>query len=181
MSRIGLKPIQIPDDVSVQIDRDHLKITGPKGELCTPVPRGITFVNEDGALRAERADDDKQTRALHGLARALAANAVHGVKDGYSIDLVIEGIGYRAKMEGSKLVLQVGLSHPVEFAVPEGLSIEVQDQTKIAVKGIDKQQVGEIAAQIRRVRPPDVYKGKGIRYADEVVHRKVGKAGVGAL
>lgn len=181
MSRIGLKPIQIPDDVSVKIEKDRLTIAGPKGELNTPVPRGISFTSEDGVLRAERADDNKQTRALHGLARALAANAVHGVREGYSIDLVIEGIGYRAKMAGNDLVLQVGFSHPVEFPVPEGLSVEVQDQTRIAVKGIDKQQVGEIAAQIRRIRPPDVYKGKGIRYADEVVHKKVGKAGVGAL
>lgn len=181
MSRIGLKPITIPDGVSVQIEKNHLKITGPKGELSTPVPRGITFLNEEGKLRAERANDNKQTRAYHGLARALAANAVHGVNEGYTIELAIEGIGYRAKMEGKNLVLQVGFSHPVEFAVSEGLSIEVQEQTKITVNGIDKQQVGEIAAQIRRIRPPDAYKGKGIRYADEVVHKKVGKAGVGAL
>jgi large subunit ribosomal protein L6 len=181
MSRVGLKEISIPDGVSVDVEKDHLKVTGPKGELRTPVPRGITFEQEEGILRAQRSRDDKQTRAFHGLARALAANAIRGVHEGFEIKLAIEGIGYRAKMEGSQLVLQVGFSHPVEFAPPEGITLEVEDQTKITVKGIDKQQVGEIAAQIRRVRPPDAYKGKGIRYADEIVRKKVGKAAVGAM
>lgn len=181
MSRVGLKEISIPDGVSVQVEKDHLKITGPKGELSTPVPRGIRFEQEEGVLRAQRAREDKQTRALHGLARALAANAVRGVNEGYEIKLAIHGIGYRAKMEGDHLILQVGFSHPVDFAPPEGISLEVADQTSIKVIGIDKQQVGEIAAQIRRVRPPDAYKGKGIRYADEVVRKKVGKANVGSL
>ncbi|MFQ5743157.1 MAG: 50S ribosomal protein L6 [Acidobacteriota bacterium] len=181
MSRVGLKPIEIPDGISVQVEGDRLKITGPKGELSTPVPPGIRFVHEDGILRAERANDNKATRAYHGLARALAANAVHGVHEGYSINLVIEGIGYRARLEGNDLRLQVGFSHPVIFRTPDGISIEVQDQTKISVSGIDKQQVGEVAARIRRTRPPDVYKGKGIRYSDEVVRKKVGKAGVSAL
>ena len=181
MSRVGLKEIPLPDGVSVQVEKDHLKVTGPKGELTTPVPRGISFEQEEGMLRARRNREDKQTRAFHGLARALAANAVRGVHEGYEIKLAIEGIGYRAKMEGSQLVLQVGFSHPVPFSPPEGISLEVEDQTKITVKGIDKQMVGEIAAQIRRVRPPDAYKGKGIRYADEVVRKKVGKAAVGAM
>ena len=181
MSRVGLKPITLPDGVSVEQEGSTLKISGPKGELTSPVPPGISPIQEDGELRFERGDDAKQSRAYHGLARALAANAIHGVHEGFERHLRIEGIGYRARMEGSNLVLQVGYSHQVEFPVPEGMTIEVEDQTKIAVKGIDKQQVGEIAAQIRRVRPPDVYKGKGIRYADEVVRKKVGKAGVGAL
>lgn len=181
MSRVGLKPISVPDGVSVEQEGRTLKISGPKGELTTPVPPGISSIQEDGELRFERADDAKQSRAYHGLARSLAANAVRGVHEGFERNLRIEGIGYRAKMEGNTLVLQVGHSHPVEFAVPEGVTVEVEEQTKIVVRGIDKQQVGEIAAQIRRVRPPDVYKGKGIRYADEVVRKKVGKAGVGAL
>jgi large subunit ribosomal protein L6 len=181
MSRVGLKEIPIPDGVSVQVEKDHLKITGPKGELSTPVPRGISFEYEEGVLRAQRAREDKQTRAFHGLARALAANAVRGVNEGYAIDLAIHGIGYRAKMDGDHLTLQVGFSHIVDFAPPEGITLEVEDQTKIKVVGIDKQQVGEIAAQIRRIRPPDAYKGKGIRYADEVIRKKVGKANVGSL
>jgi len=181
MSRVGLKEIPIPAGVSVQVEKDQLKITGPKGELTTPVPRGIRFEQEEGVLRAQRAREDKQTRAFHGLARALAANAVHGVNEGYEINLAIHGIGYRAKMEGTKLVLQVGFSHQVEFEPPEGISLEVDDQTKMKVIGIDKQMVGEIAAQIRRIRPPDAYKGKGIRYADEVVRKKVGKANVGSM
>ncbi len=181
MSRIGLMPITLPDGVSVQQKGDALKISGPKGELDSPVPPGITMIEEDRGVRFERANNDKQTRAYHGLARALAANAVQGVHEGFHRDLLIEGIGYRAKMEGKSLVLQLGFSHPVNFPVPDGIEINVEDRTKIFVKGIDKQQVGEIAAQIRRFRPPDAYKGKGIRYADEIVRKKVGKAGVSAL
>lgn len=181
MSRVGLKPIVLPDGVAVEVSARELKIKGPKGELATPVPPGITFLEEDGTLRAERANDAKQTRAYHGLARALAANAVHGVIEGYVKELVIEGIGYRANVQGRQLNIQIGFSHPVQFPMPEGIDIKVEDQTKITVTGIDKQLVGEVAAQIRRVRPPDVYKGKGIRYKDEVVRKKVGKAGVGAL
>ena len=180
MSRVGLKEIPIPDGVSVHVEKDHLKISGPRGELSTPIPSGIHFEQEEGVLRAQRASDDKQTRAFHGLARALAANAVQGVQEGYEIKLAIHGIGYRAKMEGSQLVLQVGFSHQVEFEAPEGIGLEVVDPTTIIVRGIDKQRVGEIAAQIRRIRPPDAYKGKGIRYADEVIRKKVGKANVGA-
>ena len=181
MSRIGLMPITLPEGVSVQQKGDALKISGPKGELDSPVPPGITMIEEEHGLRFERANNEKQTRAYHGLARALAANAVQGVHEGFHRDLLIEGIGYRAKMEGKSLVLQLGFSHPVNFSVPDGIEISVEDQTKIFVKGIDKQQVGEIAAQIRRFRPPDAYKGKGIRYADEIVRKKVGKAGVSAL
>ncbi|MGD8332001.1 MAG: 50S ribosomal protein L6 [Acidobacteriota bacterium] len=181
MSRVGLKPIPLPDGVSVKQDGDNLHISGPKGELFSPVPPGISLVEEDGSVRFDRANDNKQTRAYHGLARALAANAVHGVHQGFQRDLVIEGIGYRAKMEGNSLVLSLGFSHPVDFPVPEGIEINVDDQTKISIKGIDKQRVGEIAAQIRRIRPPEPYKGKGVRYADEVVKKKVGKSGVGGV
>ena len=181
MSRIGLMPITLPEGVSVQQKGDALKISGPKGELDSPVPPGITMIEEEHGLRFERANNEKQTRAYHGLARALAANAVQGVHEGFHRDLLIEGIGYRAKMEGKSLVLQLGFSHPVNFPVPDGIEINVEDQTKVFVNGIDKQQVGEIAAQIRRFRPPDPYKGKGVRYADEIVRKKVGKAGVSAL
>lgn len=181
MSRVGLKPIELPDGVSVKADGATLRVSGPKGELETPVPPGISTVEEDGSVRFERADDNKQTRAYHGLARALAANAVTGVHVGFQRDLRIEGIGYRAKLEGKSLVLSLGFSHPVDFPVPDGIEIEVQDQTKITVRGIDKQRVGEISAQIRRFRPPDPYKGKGVRYADEIVKKKVGKSGVAGV
>ncbi len=181
MSRVGLKPIDLPDGVKISSDGATLSVSGPKGELETPIPPGISLVEDDASVRFERADDNKQTRAYHGLARALAANAVRGVHEGFQRELLIEGIGYRAKMEGKSLVLSLGFSHPVNFPVPEGIDIEVQDQTKITVRGIDKQQVGEISAQIRRFRPPDPYKGKGVRYADEIVKKKVGKSGVGAV
>lgn len=181
MSRVGSKPIPLPEGVSVQVGEQELKIVGPKGELSTPVPAGVRFVEEDGVLRAERDGDAKQVRAYHGLARALAANAVQGVSEGYAVELVIEGIGYRASVQGQNLNLQVGFSHPVIHPIPEGIQVAVEDQTRIRVSGIDKQKVGEVAAEIRRIRPPDAYKAKGIRYKDEVVRKKVGKAGVGAL
>jgi large subunit ribosomal protein L6 len=130
-------------------------------------------------VRFERANDQKQTRAYHGLARALAANAANGVHTGFERNLHIEGIGYRAKMQGKSLVLALGFSHPVDFPVPEGIEITVTDQTELSIKGADKQRVGETAAQIRRLRPPEPYKGKGVRYVDEIVRKKVGKSGVG--
>jgi large subunit ribosomal protein L6 len=181
MSRVGLKPIPLPDGVSVRRDGSTLHVSGPKGELQSPVPPGIELIEEEGVVRFERANDHKQTRAYHGLARALAANAVNGVHQGFQRDLLIEGIGYRAKMEGASLVLQLGFSHPVDFPVPDGIEISVEDQTKISIKGADKQLVGETAARIRRLRPPEPYKGKGVRYADEIVKKKVGKAGVGGV
>jgi large subunit ribosomal protein L6 len=181
MSRVGKDPITLPDGVQVDIGGDALVVKGPKGELTTPIPEGISMKIDDGVLVAERSDEAKQTRAYHGLARALAANAVEGVSRGFEKRLEIQGIGYRAKMEGRSLVLQVGYSHPVEFEVPEGIEIAVPDPTKIVVSGIDKQCVGEIAARIRRVRPPDAYKGKGIRYEGEFVRLKVGKAGAATV
>ncbi len=181
MSRIGLKPIPLPDGVSIRQEDDTLHISGPKGELSSPVPPGVSLVQEDGVVRFERANDQKQTRAYHGLARALAANAVAGVYEGFQRNLVIEGIGYRAKMEGTSLVLQLGFSHPVNFPVPEGIEISVDDQTKISIKGISKQQVGEVAAQIRRLRPPEPYKGKGVRYEGEIIKKKVGKSGAAGV
>lgn len=181
MSRIGNLPIPIVDGVTVEIGAQSLKIIGPKGELSTPVPEGISFGLANGELVASRKNEVKQTKAFHGLARALAANAVTGVSAGFKIELEIVGIGYRAAMQGSKLVLQVGYSHAVEFAAPEGVQLSTPNQTAIEVRGIDKQKVGEAAARIRRVRPPDSYKGKGIRYRGEVVRRKVGKTAVSAI
>jgi len=162
----------MPDGVSVEISSDHLVVKGKKGELTTPVPEGISFELEDGKLVATRASEAKQTRAYHGLARALAANAVAGVTEGFTRELHIQGVGYRAAMQGKTLNMSLGFSHPVEFPVPEGVAISTPDQTKILI--------GETAAQIRRIRPPDAYKGKGIRYSDEIVRTKVGKSGVGA-
>lgn len=180
MSRVGKSPIPLPEGVTVKIGNDQITVTGKKGELTSPVPAGISFAVEDSTLVANRADEAKQTRALHGLARALAANAVTGVSAGFSRTLLIHGIGYRAAAEGNSLNMQLGFSHPVEFAVPKGLQISTPDQTTIVIEGIDKQLVGETAAQIRRIRKPDAYKGKGIRYSDEVVRTKVGKSGAGA-
>ncbi len=180
MSRVGKNPIALPDGVSVDVRADALVIKGGKGELTTPVPPGISFAVEDNSLTADRANEEKQTRAYHGLARALAANAVIGVSAGFKRELEIHGVGYRAAMQGKKLTLQLGFSHPVEFPVPDGIQITTPDQTHIVIEGIDKQLVGETAAQIRRLRPPDAYKGKGVRYSDEIVRTKVGKTGVGA-
>lgn len=180
MSRIGKLPIPVPDGVTVDIKSGHLVVKGSKGELTTPVPRGISFEMSEGELVASRASEAKQVRALHGLARALAANAVHGVSQGFSRELQITGIGYRAAMSGNKLTMQLGFSHPVEFPVPDGLTISTPEPTRIVIEGSDKQLVGETAAKIRRLRPPDAYKGKGIRYSDEIVRTKVGKSGVGA-
>jgi large subunit ribosomal protein L6 len=180
MSRVGKSPIPLPDGVTVEIKGDHLVVKGKKGELTTPIPNGITFALDNGELTASRSSDAKQLRAFHGLARALAANAVQGVTEGFKRELHIQGVGYRAAMQGKTLNMSLGFSHPVEFPVPEGLQISTPDQTKILIEGIDKQLVGETAAQIRRIRPPDAYKGKGIRYSDEIVRTKVGKSGVGA-
>lgn len=180
MSRVGNLPISLPDGVTVDIQENRLRIKGAKGELTTPVPAGIRFELGDDGLVARRDSDVKQVRALHGLARSLAANAVHGVSQGFARELQITGIGYRAAMQGSTLTMQLGFSHPVDFAVPEGITISVPEPTRIVVEGSDKQLVGETAAKIRSLRPPDAYKGKGIRYSDEIVHTKVGKSGVGA-
>ena len=178
MSRIGKNPITLPDGVSVDIQSDHLRVKGPKGELTSAIPDGISFELEEGVLVARRANEEKRTRGFHGLARALAHNAVQGVTVGFKRELEIHGVGYRAQMKGKTLSMQLGFSHGVDFAIPEGLTVTTPDQTHIVVEGNDKQQVGEIAAQIRRFRPPDAYKGKGIRYSDEIVRTKVGKSGV---
>jgi large subunit ribosomal protein L6 len=179
MSRIGKKPIPLPKGTSAAIGAAEVTINGPKGRLTTPLMPGITAKQEGDALMLERADEEKQTRAYHGLCRSLLKNAVLGVSSGFKKELEIIGIGYRAAVKGTALELQLGYSHPINYPVPKGININVEKNTLITVQGIDKQQVGQVAAEIRSMRPPEPYKGKGIRYLGEVVRRKVGKAAVG--
>ncbi|MFO7272251.1 50S ribosomal protein L6 [Sphaerobacter thermophilus] len=177
MSRIGNLPIPIPAGVEVQIDSGVVRVKGPKGELEQRVHPAMRFERENGTLLVRRPSDERQFRALHGLTRTLVANMVHGVTEGYRKDLEIHGVGYRAQLEGKTLVLSLGFSHPVRIDPPEGITFVLESPTRIGVQGIDKQLVGEIAARIRRVRPPEPYKGKGVRYLGERVRRKAGKAG----
>jgi len=178
MSRIGNAPITVPAGVSVEVTGTTISVTGPKGTLARTFPDRVSVAVKDGILRVSRRDDQRQSRALHGLSRALLANMVAGVANGFTRELVMTGVGYRAALQGSTLELQVGFSHPVRLEAPEGIRFEVPEPTKIVVRGIDKQLVGQVAAEIRRVRPPEPYKGKGIRYSDEKIRRKAGKAGV---
>jgi large subunit ribosomal protein L6 len=175
MSRVGTKPIKLPAGAKVNVRPDVLEVKGPKGELRCPIPRGIVFKLEDSALVAER--KSAEDTALHGLARALANNAVVGVTTGFTKQLEIVGIGYRAQVAGKVVIFSLGYSHPIEFLMPKGIDIKVDAQTKIAVSGIDRQLVGQTAAQIRALRPPEPYKNKGIRYAGEVLRKKEGKTG----
>jgi large subunit ribosomal protein L6 len=177
MSRVGRLPIPIPKDVKVEIQESSLSIQGPKGRLQTPVPPGITFALEGQELRCARSSEERQQRAYHGLARALAQNAVKGVTEGFSRELDIVGVGYKAAVEGKKVVFSLGYSHPVEFPIPEGIKVAVDRQTHVVVSGIDRQKVGQVAAEIRRLRRPDPYKQKGIRYVGEILKKKAGKAG----
>jgi large subunit ribosomal protein L6 len=177
MSRVGRKPITIPSGVKVNVAGDHLDVQGKHGKLTTPIPPGISFNVEGTELTASRANDERQARAFHGLARALAQNAIKGVTEGFSKDLDIVGVGYKAAVEGNKLVLALGYSHPVNYAIPQGVKVTVDKQTRITVWGIDRQQVGQVAAEIRKLRKPDPYKQKGIRYVGEVLKKKAGKAG----
>jgi large subunit ribosomal protein L6 len=179
MSRVGRKPIPVPKGVTVQVAADKLQVKGPKGQLTTPVPRGVAFKLENNELVASRVGDEGPQRALHGLARALANNAVKGVTEGFSKELDIVGVGYKAALEGkNKLVLALGFSHPVVYMVPEGISVVVDGKTnRVTITGIDRQKVGQVAAEIRQLRRPDPYKQKGIRYVGEVLKKKAGKAG----
>jgi large subunit ribosomal protein L6 len=176
MSRIGKLPVPVPDGVDVQVDDLHVTVKGPKGELSQTMPEGVSIAVEDGEVVVTRQSDSRTHRARHGLVRSLVFNMVTGVSDGYSRALELVGIGYRAVPKGSDLELQVGYSHPVLIEAPEGISFEVPQPTRVVVSGIDKVLVGQIAANIRKVRPPEPYKGKGIRYEDERVRRKAGKA-----
>jgi large subunit ribosomal protein L6 len=176
MSRIGKMPITVPSAVQVDVADGVVRVKGPKGELSRQIPGTMTIVRDDGVLRVERPSDEPIQRSLHGLTRSLIANMVTGVTDGYTRRLEVNGVGYRAAVSAGNLVLQVGYSHPVLYPAPEGITFAVQANA-ITISGADKELVGEVAAQIRRVRPPEPYKGKGIKYAEEVVRRKAGKAG----
>lgn len=177
MSRIGKRPIAIPDKVSVAIENQEIAVKGPKGELKRVLPSGIIVEQEDGTLKVVRQNDNRTLRQLHGLSRTLVANMVEGVSQGFQKRLEIQGVGYRARVDGRNLVLIVGYSHEVKIEPPPGIQMAVEGNVNITVSGIDKEIVGNLAAKIRAVRPPEVYKGKGIRYAGEVVRRKAGKAG----
>jgi large subunit ribosomal protein L6 len=178
MSRIGRKPIPLPSGVKIALQSDRVEVQGPKGKLTVPLPDGITFEQKDGVLNALRATEDH--RALHGLARALVANAVTGVTTGFKKDLDIVGVGYRAELKGKMVAFALGKSHPIEFHIPEGIQIAVEKQTHLVVSGADKGQVGQVAADIRKLRPPDPYKQKGVRITGERLKKKAGKAGAKA-
>jgi len=175
MSRIGRKPIAVPEGVTVDVKPGLVSVKGPKGELSQVVSQDMKVNQDNGTLTVERPTDRGEHRALHGLTRSLIANMVVGVTDGYEKRLEIQGVGYRARLQGKALELSVGYSHPISITAPDGIEFEVPAPTQVIVRGIDKQLVGEIAARIRRTRPPEPYKGKGIRYEGEHVRRKVGK------
>lgn len=180
MSRIGKKPIELPKGVDVVINGNLVTVKGPKGELKRTVPPQIRVVKEGNVVSVQRDGDEDEARALHGLTRALLANMVKGVSDGYQkvLEIGAESVGYRAEMSGNKLMLYLGYSHPIEFPPPPGITFATDAKTRtITVSGIDKELVGEVAAQVRKLRPPEPYKGKGIRYQGEVIRRKAGKAG----
>jgi large subunit ribosomal protein L6 len=178
MSRVGRRPIPIPDGVTVDLAGGVVRVKGPQGTLSERMPQRIEVAIEDGQVIVNRPDDRKQTRALHGLARALVANMVKGVTEQFKKELEIQGVGYRADVKGGRLTLNVGYSHPVEAEIPKGLTVSVERNVMIKIEGPSSQQVGQFAADVRSVRPPEPYKGKGIRYVGERVRRKVGKAGV---
>ncbi|MFC2678005.1 MAG: 50S ribosomal protein L6 [Granulicatella sp.] len=177
MSRIGNKPVVIPAGVTIDLKDNTVTVKGPKGELSYTFNQNITLVQNEGEVVFTRPDDSKENKTIHGTTRAVFNNMVVGVTEGFQRELELIGVGYRAQLQGKKLVLNVGYSHPVEFTPEEGIEIEVPSNTKVIVKGYDKQKVGELAANIRGVRPPEPYKGKGIRYVDEFVRRKEGKTG----
>jgi large subunit ribosomal protein L6 len=175
MSRIGNKVIPVPSGVKIQVKDGAVEVQGPKGKMNVRVPAGIRFEQKDGTLIAKR--DAEEHRALHGLARALVANAVTGVTTGFKTDLDIGGVGYRAEVKGKNVVLALGYSHPIEFPIPEGIQIAIEKQTHMSVSGADKNQVGQVAANLRALRPPDPYKQKGVRITGERLKKKAGKAG----
>ena len=177
MSRIGKLPVPLATGVQVTVGAGTVVVRGPKGTLEQRLPDGITAEVDGGRLLFKRRDHSKSQKALHGLSRALAANAVHGVTKGFRKDLEIQGVGYRAQVDGRAIVFQLGYTHQIRFSVPEGIQIAVDKQTRITVSGIDRQAVGQVSAEIRSLRPPDVYKGKGIRYVNEIVRKKAGKTG----
>jgi large subunit ribosomal protein L6 len=177
MSRIGKKPIPIPEGVTVKIATDAVEVQGPKGKMRQPLPPGILFAQDDGALIAKMSRDEAELGKFHGLARSLVANAVLGVTEGFKKELDIVGVGYRAELKGKQVHFALGYSHPVIFDIPNGIDIAVDKQTHIVVTGVDRQLVGQVAANIRRMRKPDPYKQKGVRYTGEQLKKKVGKTG----
>lgn len=176
MSRLGKKPIEMPKDVKLDVKDGVVTIEGPKGQLQYGLPSGVSCEQKDGKLFVKNAVDTKEGRSLYGTSRALMANMIIGVTKGYSKTLIIEGVGYKAQIQGKMLKLNVGFTHPVEYEIPEGIKIDAAKQVEVAVSGIDKVKVGQVAAEIRHICPPEPYKGKGIRYAGERIRRKVGKA-----
>jgi len=177
MSRIGRLPVPVTAGVKVDVSGRTVNVKGPKGSLTQELPGGIDAEVADGKIVVKRRDDSKPQRALHGLVRALLNNAVVGVTQGFTKELEIQGVGYRAQVAGSNVSFALGYTHPIEFPIPSGIQIAVEKQTKLTVTGIDRQQVGHVAAKIRSLRPPDVYKGKGVRYVNEQVRKKAGKTG----
>ena len=177
MSRIGKKPIAVPKGVTVQVADDAVDVKGPKGQLRQPLPPGVKFALDNGQLTASLSRDDAELGKFHGLARTLVANAITGVTDGFRKELDIVGVGYRAEQKGKQVVFALGYSHPIVFDVPAGIEVAVTNQTHITVTGVDRQLVGQVAANIRRMRKPDPYKQKGVRYTGEVLKKKVGKTG----
>jgi large subunit ribosomal protein L6 len=179
MSRIGRQPIAVPSGVDVRVDGSHVAVKGPRGQLEQGFHQDMRILMEDGTIRVERPSDERDHRSLHGLTRSLIANMVEGVTNGYEKRLEIVGVGYRATLKGADLELALGFSHPVSIPAPQGIEFEVPAPTRIVIRGIDKQQVGEVAASIRKIRKPEPYKGKGIRYEGEHVRKKAGKAAKG--
>ncbi|MES0490739.1 MAG: 50S ribosomal protein L6 [Leptospirales bacterium] len=177
MSRIGNKKVKLPAGVNVEVSAEVVKITGPKGTLEAPLFPGITIEVADGSVSVKRDTDVKQQRAYHGLVRSLIANCITGTSEGFSKNLQLQGVGYRAQKKGNSLVMTLGFSHEINMAIPQDVNVECPEPTKVIVSGIDKQRVGQVSAVIRSYRPPEPYKGKGIRYSDEIVRRKAGKAG----
>jgi len=177
MSRIGRKPVTVPSGVTVLLDGHHIEVKGPKGELARTLPAEMRVTQREGTVTVERPSDAGRHRALHGLTRSLVQNMVDGVTKGFSKQLEIQGVGYKAEAMGKGVRLVVGFSHPVEYPAPSGIAIKVETPTLLTVEGIDKELVGQVAADLRRVRPPEPYKGKGIRYVGEYVRRKAGKTG----
>ncbi|HEY1455754.1 MAG TPA: 50S ribosomal protein L6 [Candidatus Dormibacteraeota bacterium] len=180
MSRIGKLPVKVPGGVKVTLAPGHVKVEGPKGQLERTLPAEIMVKQADGELVFERPDDGYRNRALHGLVRSLVANMVEGVNTGFTKNMELVGVGYRVAKAGDEITLSLGYSHPIKFKPPKGISIEVQDPTKFSVNGISIEDVGQVAADIRRMRPPEPYKGKGVMYRGEKIRRKAGKAGKGA-
>jgi large subunit ribosomal protein L6 len=177
MSRIGKKPIPLPKGVTITIAADAVEVQGPKGKLRQPIPPGIVFAKEDSTVVARLAREDASLKKFHGLARSLVANAVAGVTDGFKKELDIVGVGYRAELKGKQVHFALGYSHPILFDIPNGIDVTVDKQTHVVVTGVDRQLVGQVAANIRRLRKPDPYKQKGVRYTGEVLKKKVGKTG----